>query len=87
MRWTAAQEKSLSRDFPLPNAVEVTSTEVTHTYLQFLWLPEVCVLRCFLSAAEIANLVSELEHAVFGTLRGWFYIPYICIAFSRFFNS
>ena len=40
--WTAAQEKSLSTDFPFDLDHESDEQYVVRTYLQFLWLPEVC---------------------------------------------
>jgi len=49
--WTAAQEQSLV-DYPLhvsdygDGSKETMYDWVARTYLQFLWLPEVCFLSC-----------------------------------------
>ncbi|PCH38924.1 hypothetical protein WOLCODRAFT_140999 [Wolfiporia cocos MD-104 SS10] len=41
VRWTATQEKTISRDYPLSLGIAKTLDEhVWRTYLQFLWLPE-----------------------------------------------
>ena len=40
--WTAAQEKSISQDYPFAIQDENPEDYVARTYLQFLWLPEVC---------------------------------------------
>jgi hypothetical protein len=42
--WTTAQEKSLSRDYPFQTTHDELESDdqfVAHTYLKFLWLPEV----------------------------------------------
>lgn len=45
VRWTATQEKSICQDYPWPERMSGTAAEyVTRTYLQFLWLPEVCIV-------------------------------------------
>ena len=41
--WTAAQERSLATDYPFELEHESDSQYVVRTYLQFLWLPEVCL--------------------------------------------
>lgn len=42
LTWTAAQEKSISRDYPFSDLHEETPDQyVVRTYLQFLWLPQV----------------------------------------------
>ncbi|KJA13217.1 hypothetical protein HYPSUDRAFT_209728 [Hypholoma sublateritium FD-334 SS-4] len=38
--WTAAQEKSISQDYPFAIRDETPEDYVARTYLQFLWLPE-----------------------------------------------
>lgn len=40
--WTTAQEKSISQDYPFVIRDETPEDYVARTYLQFLWLPEVC---------------------------------------------
>lgn len=45
VRWTATQERSISRDYPLVSVPPETADDyVLRTYLQFLWLPEVSTL-------------------------------------------
>lgn len=44
-KWTATQEKSLSREYPFVDLhLETPEQYIQRTYLQFLWLPEVRVL-------------------------------------------
>jgi hypothetical protein len=40
-RWTTAQEKSISVDYPFDTQQEAVDQFVNRTYLQFLWLPQV----------------------------------------------
>lgn len=40
-RWTAAQEKLLSVEYPFDTHQEPVDQYVNRTYLQFLWLPQV----------------------------------------------
>lgn len=45
VKWTATQERSISRDYPLHSTSPETADDyVLRTYLQFLWLPEVSTL-------------------------------------------
>lgn len=40
--WTAAQEMTISRDYPFANLQSETPDQyVVRNYLQFLWLPDV----------------------------------------------
>ena len=41
VKWTAVQERSISREFPVDLATETPSERVARIYNQFLWLPEV----------------------------------------------
>lgn len=41
VKWTATQEKSLARDFPVDIADESPEVYASRTYQQFLWFPEV----------------------------------------------
>lgn len=41
VKWTAAQEKAINRDYPFDLHLETPGQYVIRTYLQFLWLPEV----------------------------------------------
>lgn len=44
VRWTATQENSIGKEFPVvPQASESSGDYVLRTYLQFLWLPEVSI--------------------------------------------
>ena len=46
LKWTATQEKTLSREYPFVDLhAETPELYVQRTYLQFLWLPEVRVLQ------------------------------------------
>ncbi|CAK5267515.1 unnamed protein product [Mycena citricolor] len=40
IQWTASQDKSISREYPLNAAEESCDDYVARTYFQFLWLPE-----------------------------------------------
>ena len=49
VKWTATQEKSLARDFPVEFTDESPEAFASRTYQQFLWFPEVRVVSqtCF----------------------------------------
>lgn len=89
VKWTATQERSLSREYPLPYPINVTETVVTHVYLQFLWLPQVCVVCglyvAILSAPAIANSVSELRCIVVVGIHGC-HVLRIYASHSRVFS-
>ena len=43
VKWTSTQEKAICQEFPWDFRAPTAEDYVTRTYLQFLWLPEVCI--------------------------------------------
>lgn len=41
-RWSSAQERNISTAYPFEPHAEGPEDYVVRTYLQFLWLPQVC---------------------------------------------
>ncbi|KAJ7065392.1 hypothetical protein C8F01DRAFT_1228746, partial [Mycena amicta] len=55
--WTAAQEKSISHEYPLNVKNEISDDYLARTYFQFLWLPEsIMPLRLLLPALQRVNV-------------------------------
>ena len=74
VRWTTAQERALSSDFPLPGpssqSTPSTLDLLKSVYSQFLWLPEVSRLNLFQNVQLeidaylcVVSVVSIVDHA------------------------
>ncbi|KAJ3502718.1 hypothetical protein NLJ89_g8759 [Agrocybe chaxingu] len=63
--WTAAQEKSVSLDYPFDLQAESLDQYVARTYLQFLWLPEsIMPLHLLVPSLQRVNAPSTSDASV-----------------------
>lgn len=64
LRWTAAQESGISREYPFQDIKDESPEQyIARTYLQFLWLPEVggSILRLYMQPLSIRTVILSLS--------------------------